>query len=75
MFICIHCITAKTIETVPGHYTGKTAGLAMGQQPELSEGLHVSWLGMGRERRKSFLFAFVVITLPLVTLVLGKYAF
>lgn len=53
MFVCIHCITAKTIETVPGHYTGETAGLAIVQQAELGKGMHLSSLGVGREGRKN----------------------
>lgn len=76
MFVCIHCITAKTIETVPGHYTGQTAGLATVQQAELGKGMCVSSLGARREgRKKHFLSLFVIITLPLVILVLGKHAF
>ncbi|EOB03362.1 hypothetical protein Anapl_11877 [Anas platyrhynchos] len=34
MFVCIHCIAAKTIETVPGHYTSETASVAIQQQVE-----------------------------------------
>lgn len=49
MFVCIRCITAKTIETVPGHYTSETAGVAIRQQAEPGEGLCVSSLGVGRE--------------------------
>lgn len=74
MFVCIHCITAKTIETVPGHYTSWRAGLAP-VPAEPGQGMQVSSLGVGREGRKRNLLAFVIITLPLVILVLGKHSF
>lgn len=64
MFVCIHCIAAKTIETVPGHYTSKTASVAIQQQVEPGEGLGVSSLGVGRDGREKFPFAFIIITLP-----------
>lgn len=73
MFVCIHCITAKTIETVPGHYTSWTAGLAP-VPAEPGQGMHESSLDVGREGRKTLL-ASVIITLPLVILAWGKHAF
>lgn len=76
MFVRIHCITAKTIETVPGHYTSWRADLAP-VPAEPGQGMQVSSLGMGREgrKKKTKLLAFVIITLPLVILVLGKHSF
>lgn len=76
MFVCIHCITAKTIETVPGHYTSWRAGLAA-VPAEPGQGMQVSSemrCGKGGKKKKPLL-AFFIITLPLVILVLGKHLF
>lgn len=58
MFVCIHCITAKTIETVPGHYTSWRPGLAP-VPAEPGQGMQVSSemrCGKGCKKKKPFGF-------------------